>query len=246
MVKNIPMNQGKFVFVDDEDYDYLMQWRWTFNPHGGGYASRTDRTGVKQKTVLMHRQIMDASRNQIVDHINRDRLDNRRVNLRVCTPLENARNAGKRKDGLTSNYKGVFFIDRNGKFGSAIQVSGRRISLGYYDNEMDAAYYYNQKAIEYFGEFAALNELPIGYTPLSDFSPDNVRGDYSKYRGVTYDKRDGKYIAQIQYDGGKRKRIGAFLTERVAAEMYNVYALELHGEKAILNTFEQNEGLIKK
>ncbi len=191
----------------------------------------------------MHRQILGAEKGQQVDHINRNRLDNRRSNLRMCTPSENAKNAGKRRDGLTSNYKGVFFIARNGKYSAAIQVDRKRVSLGYYAVEEDAAYYYNEKAKELHGEFAFLNDLPDGYTPTVGYSPDNARGFHSEYRGVTYCKRDRKYVAKIQHKGSVTN-LGQFHTDRIAAEFYNAAAMELHGDKAILNKFKQMEGVI--
>lgn len=243
-MKEIPLNQGKVALVDDEDFEYLSQWKWTYNPNGGGYASRTDRSGEKQRTVLMHKQLIQTENGYQVDHINRNRLDNRKSNLRICTPGQNARNATKRKDGITSKFKGVYFNNRNSKYTAAIQINGKRHHLGYYDEELDAAYYYNQKALEFHKEFAVLNDLPEGYIPKSEFAPENARGRYSKYRGVTYDKRDKRFISQIQYDRGKKLRIGSFHTERIAAEMYNVYAIELHGEKAILNKFDKEEGII--
>lgn len=245
MVKVIKLNQGKEALVDDEDFDLLSQWNWGYNANGGHYASRTDRSGERQTTVLMHRFIIGAKRGEIVDHINRNRLDNRRSNLRLCSAGENARNAKKRKDGITSKYKGVHFTKRNGKFAAYVQVDRDRKFLGYYVNEEDAAYYYNEHAKKYHGNFAVLNELPADFTPSVPFNPDRARGNYSQYRGVTFDKRDKKFIAQIQYDKGKRIRIGMFATERIAAEMYNVYALELHGEKAILNVFDEVEGIIE-
>jgi hypothetical protein len=243
MAKLIPLNQGKYAIVDDEDFEWLNQWKWTYNPHGGGYASRTDRSGGKQKTILMHRVILGAKDGEQVDHINRNRLDNRKENLRLCTPADNAKNAGKRKDGKTSKYKGVYYCKKNNKYGSAIQVNGKRISLGYYDEELDAAYYYNMKAKELHGEFAVLNDIPEDYVPKSEFSPNKARGKYSKYRGVTYQKRDGVYYARIQHKG-RKIHLGSFKTDRVAAEIYNTAAVELHGDKAILNEFEVIEGII--
>jgi hypothetical protein len=242
LVKRIDLNQGKFVLVDDEDYQYINQWNWTYNPHGGGYASRTDRSQPRQKTILMHRELMKAKKGQQVDHINRNRLDNRRSNLRICTPGDNSRNAGKRKDGI-SKYKGVYKREDNGYFVAHIQFNQKRLFLGYYTDELNAAYYYNQKATELFREYAYLNELPEGFKPTEPYKPNLARGKHSEYRGVTYSKKEKKFRAYIQHEG-KRINIGGFMTDRIAAEMYNTYAIELHGENAILNEFEQCEGVI--
>lgn len=236
LTKEVILNREKVVLVDDEDFEWLSNYSWTYNPHGGGYASRTDRSGAKQKTVLMHRAIMGAVKGQQVDHINRNRLDNRRCNLRICTPAQNAWNASKRKDGVTSKYKGVYFRKSDGKYAANIQKGRRSIFLGNYLKEEDAAYYYNMKAKELHGEFAVLNNLPEDYEPTVPFAPTVIKQQYSKYRGVTYSKRDKRYIAAI-HNKGKRFYIGSFMTDRIAAEMYNVAAIEIHKENAILNVF---------
>lgn len=226
--------------IDDDDYELVSKYSWSLS--SSGYAISTFRKDGKQWTQPLHRLILNAPDGVFVDHKNNNRVDNRKSNLRLCSALENAMNAVKRKDGK-SQYKGVYRSIKNGYYVAHIQHKGSREFLGYYKEEMDAAFYYNLKAKELFGEFAYLNTLPEGYVPREQFKPTKARGKYSQYRGVTFDKREGKFIAQIQYNK-KRKRIGSFLTERTAAEMYNVFALELHGENAILNEFEINEGVI--
>ena len=104
----------------------------------------------------MHRFIMKPKSNEYVDHINGDKLDNRKENLRICTKKENQRNQKVRKDN-TSGYKGVALMA--GKYWRAYITSGgsRQKHLGNFKTKEEAARAYDEKAKEYFGEFARLN-----------------------------------------------------------------------------------------
>ena len=235
MTKVIKTYRGYEIKVDDNDYEWLKKYTWCVGDYTHGYATCTDRSDGKQKSLRIHRLITNAKPGEFVDHINHDRLDNRRSNLRVCTPAQNSYNARKRKDGA-SKYKGVYKYGE--KYCSSIQYDFMRYHLGYYTSEEDAAYYYNLKAKEYYGDFAALNELPSNYIPNEPFKPNLARGIYSKYRGVTWCKKDKRWKAKIQHKG-RTINIGSFITERIAAEMYNTFAAELHGEKAKFNVFKE-------
>ena len=105
-MKRIPLTQGKFALVDDEDFEALSQFKWRAKHCPDGrrpeksskwYACRTEirKRGPKagkKKEVYMHRFLMDAPRGKVVDHLNGDGLDNRRANLRICTQKENLAN----------------------------------------------------------------------------------------------------------------------------------------------------------
>lgn len=229
---------GTSVLVDDEDYEYLSQFKWHIQK-GTGYAARIDRSVVPKRTVFMHKDVM-GNPQSTVDHIHHDRIDNRKQNLRLCTIAQNNYNSRKRKDGVTSKYKGVYLNKISNMYTSHITFKGKRIFLGNYKIQENAAYYYNEKARELFGEFAYLNDLPAEYLPNENFNPGKSPKMYSEYRGVTYCKKDKRYKAKIGHQG-KTINIGAFLTARIAAEMYNVFAIEIHGENAILNTFKEAE-----
>lgn len=156
-------NKGKFLLVDDEDFEYLNQWKWLLT--NSGYASRAKSTGIRQpdkltykyKTLYMHREIMGNPEKLEVDHINRDKLDNRRSNLRVVTRKQNGRNTSTNYG--RSIYRGVSFDDRMGrkKWHAAITVDGIHKSLKYFLTEFEAAQAYNKAAREYHGKFARLN-----------------------------------------------------------------------------------------
>lgn len=97
-----------------------------------------------------------------VDHINNVKDDNRIVNLREATNAENSKNK-KAQVGGSSKYKGVCWYKSSSKWSAQIRVNYKKIHLGHYDNEEEAALAYNKAALELFGEFAKINEI----TPLT-------------------------------------------------------------------------------
>jgi hypothetical protein len=129
--------------VDDQDADRIAKHRWSM--HNRGYAI----TGGGSSKVLMHRMVLGlesergsgrgsgASRPQ-ADHINGDKLDNRRGNLRVVTNQQNHQNR-QTSQGNTSAYRGVYFQARTGKWCARAKVNGKAHWGGYYDAEGDAA-----------------------------------------------------------------------------------------------------------
>lgn len=138
--------KGKFALVDEEDYDMVMRHNWWIG--GGGYA-KNDKVGP------MHRFIMNTPRGMHTDHIDHDKLNNRKINLRICTPTENARNIIS-KTG-SSKFKGVSWRKEEKKWRSSIIVNGKTKHLGYFHKEEDAAKEYDKAALEIFREFARPN-----------------------------------------------------------------------------------------
>lgn len=166
-IKYIPLTKGFFATVDAGDYEWLSQWKWCISTLG--YAMRGLYLGggaknPKNKTIWMHRFIMNTPKELFTDHINMDKLDNRRCNLRVCTKSENAYNQKPRKQ-TTSQYKGVHFFTQMGHLNKPwlayITVNKKRTYLGYYKTEEEAALAYNIAAMKYHGNFAKLNSLPL-------------------------------------------------------------------------------------
>ena len=164
-MKEIILTNGSVCLVDDEDYGYLSQFRWFMK--SGGYAQHEFNINGKRKKVLMHRLLTDAPKGYEVDHINHDPLDNRRANLRICTPSQNQRN--RRIVRGFSKFKGVFPSNDKRKNGDITQrwkakicIDYRNISLGSFpftpEGEIEAARAYDMAAIELFGEFALTNE----------------------------------------------------------------------------------------
>jgi hypothetical protein len=109
--------------------------------------------------MLIHRLIMNPSGKQMVDHIDGNRLDNRKKNLRICYSHENSWNRATYTFEKTSKYKGVCLNQTRKKWVAGITCKGVHYHLGYFDNEEDAARAYNGKAIELQGAFAMLNKV---------------------------------------------------------------------------------------
>lgn len=122
------------------------------------YATRCISVGKgKQKSIPMHRAIMKMPEGMFCDHINHNGLDNRKINLRAATRAQNCWNKRKQLGKYSSTYKGVNRSCVNKKWVSRIEVKGRKIYLGAFEDEIDAARAYDRAAKEYHGEFAVLN-----------------------------------------------------------------------------------------
>jgi hypothetical protein len=166
-MQKIPLAQGKFAIVDDEDYPKLGRFTWRKNNYGYvvrevhiGYVLKEGRKKRVRKMVLLHRSIIGMlSKKLVVDHINGDPLDNRRENMRVCTRSQNIRNA-KIKKTNKSGYKGVSWFKRKRKWVAYIHYMYKSYHLGYFNDLEDAAKAYDKAALQYFGEYARLN-FPI-------------------------------------------------------------------------------------
>lgn len=159
----IQLSQGKTALVDVEDFEMLSKFKWQH--HFRGYAYRDQYIGMTgevgkrrgvHKKVWMHREIMKTPKNMVTDHINGDRLDNRRSNLRICTQSQNQANSLLRKTN-TSGYKGI----SHQKYGwiARLGVDGKRLYLGWFKNKEEAIKAYNQAANKYYGDFIRLNSI---------------------------------------------------------------------------------------
>lgn len=157
-MKKIPLTQGKFAIVDDEDYKYLSQWKWSaLKNRNKYYAVRNAKSNGKRTMITMHRQIMQALPNLLIDHINGDGLDNRKGNLRICQNSDNQYNGQAQNRTTSSKYKGVSWSSLRRKWRSQIGYKGKKLHLGYFDNEINAAKAYDIAAQEYAGKFARIN-----------------------------------------------------------------------------------------
>jgi hypothetical protein len=154
----LKLSQGKIAVVDDEDFDLISSYKFKLreSKSSGFYVDCYFRdSNNKRKYVPMHRIIMEAEKEQNVDHKNGNGLDNRRENLRFCTDSQNAMNrtriVGK------SSYKGIYWNTASKGWYSRIYVNKKRINLGTYKDEVEAAKAYDKAAIKHFGEFAKTN-----------------------------------------------------------------------------------------
>ena len=159
-MKEIQLTQGKVALVDDDDFEYLNQWKWySSNIRGKFYVGRSITVSkYKRKHILIHRFIMNPDKGMVIDHLDGNPLNNQKKNLRICTHEDNMRNC-KISIKNTSGYKGVYFDKKNNTYKSAIKFNKETIYLGYYIDPIDAARAYNTAAIKYFGEFANLNKI---------------------------------------------------------------------------------------
>lgn len=151
-VAHIALYGNRIVLIDAVDFEVVAQWRWSFD---GKYATR--KPGRKGRKIYLHRFIMNAMPGVEIDHINGDKLDNRRCNLRITTRQQNSLNA--RGKGGTSQFKGVAWDKANQKWMANIMINGRNHRIGRFRDELEAARAYNDAARELHGEYARLNEV---------------------------------------------------------------------------------------
>lgn len=138
-MRKLQLTKGKVAIVDDEDYEFLSKWKWSFS---GEYAVRGVYLGklngkARYKRVYLHRLINNTPDDLETDHINRDKLDNRKANLRTVNRGQNNRN----RDGYKNNLVGVAGINwygSLGKYRALIVVNKTRIHLGYFDRVEEA------------------------------------------------------------------------------------------------------------
>lgn len=153
-MKEIILTQNRYAIVDDDDYEILNKYKWYYKTP---YAARRVK-GIRNK-VIMHRVIMgEIPEGLEVDHINGNKLDNRKCNLRVCRSCDNSKNVSK-TPGCSSKFKGVSWASARKRWRVEIKSGFNRYRLGSFKSEIEAAIAYNKKAIEVHGEFAKLNEV---------------------------------------------------------------------------------------
>jgi hypothetical protein len=155
-MKEIPLTRGMVALVDDEDYAWLMQWRWRLLPSKNNcfYATTSVPSGGKNKSISMHRMILKTPKGMLTDHIDGNGLNNQRSNLRACTSLQNSRNKA-RESSATYAYKGIQPVGN--KWRARLFVPGKKHHIGVYATPEEAARAYDKAAIQEFGEFARLN-----------------------------------------------------------------------------------------
>jgi hypothetical protein len=154
MTQAIRLRGGVSTYLDDADYDRAKNYRWhkTQNGYAAGFVVEQ---GVR-KRVYLHRWLLEAQPGQIVDHIDGNKLNNRRSNLRLVTRSQNQANRRHNRNSR-SRYKGVTWHKRRGMWMARIQVRGRRITIGYFVDPLQAAYEYDAFARTFFGEYARVN-----------------------------------------------------------------------------------------
>ena len=157
----IKLNEENWALVEEADYPLVASHKWYAVKDGHHtYAATNIKNVNRHVKVRMHRLFLDAKKGELVDHINRDGLDNRRQNLRIVNHAQNRMNACKYAKG-TSKYKGVSFDKKHNKYKAQIKIEKKNKHLGYFDTEEEAALAYNRAALKFFGEHASLNEIEL-------------------------------------------------------------------------------------
>jgi hypothetical protein len=152
-MKELPVvNSDRKIILDDDWAEKLKNFHFRIN--GRGYPD----IFYDGKKTCVHRIVMNASVRDEIDHINRNRLDCRRENLRFCTHSQNLANNGPHKNNKLG-IKGVDQIKTTMRYRASIRINYKKIHLGMFEKLRDAAEAYNNAADKYFGDFAYHNDL---------------------------------------------------------------------------------------
>jgi hypothetical protein len=221
--------KGEFL-IDSEDIDKIKNYTWWIGKNGYVYTKIYFEN--KSKIIYLSRLIMDANGNEEIDHIDRNKLNNKKGNLRIADRVTN--NANKSKVGLnySSTYKGVLKV--KGGWKARIGINNKEINIGTFTNEIAAANAYNFYAELYLGEYAFKNLCEV----MDDWILHRRKyGNKTIFQGVT--KREDKILPkpwQVYLNiNGKRKCVGHFSTDLEAAKVYNEEALKLNYDLPKLN-----------
>jgi hypothetical protein len=151
----IRLPTGEAAMIDAADAELVSGFKWRLT--GDGYVQAQH----GRLYLYLHRLVAGAGPDELIDHANNNRLDNRRCNLRIASRSQNAanRNANKRRPG-TSRYAGVCWDKSRRRWLANIHLQGKTRCLGRYKDEDEAARAYNRAALEAWGEFACLNDVP--------------------------------------------------------------------------------------
>lgn len=139
-MKKISLSKGKFTVVDDADFKFLNQWKWFYS--SGGYAMRSQYIRIEKgkytsKMIPMHRIINHTPDGLFTDHINRNKLDNRKANLRTCDKSLNSINRGAQSNNKCG-VRGIYFEKWSKKWRAELVVNGKRFTFGRFINKEDA------------------------------------------------------------------------------------------------------------
>jgi hypothetical protein len=160
----LELTRGYCALISPSDADFIGQWNWSTLELTDGKLRAVRRTNADGKTYYMHREIIKPEGDDVVDHINADGLDNRRENLRACSNKENVRWSRPQRRAKSSRFKGVSYDRPRDKWQAYVNVDGKRVNIGRFDTEEDAARAYDAQASLGHGAFALTNEK-LGLLP---------------------------------------------------------------------------------
>lgn len=153
-MKRIKLTQNTFALIDNEDFDFLNQWKWRcqINRNGKMYAVRTSYSKEIRKTIYMHKLLIPSFKGYCTDHINGDSLDNQRSNLRIVTKSQDCLNSKLRKDNK-SGYRGIYFDNKRHGWIARFMYQGKDVLRKQFKNKEEALLYYREILNNNFGEF---------------------------------------------------------------------------------------------
>ena len=233
MSVEIPLTKGKTAIIDARDIEKVAPYKWRFH---AGYARSFIYNPQSRRIITIHMShvILPCPEGMFIDHINRNKLDNRRCNLRIATRSQNNANR-KSFTNSKSQYKGVLKSKKTGWWEAAIRKDGTQIHLGSYETEIAAASAYNDYARKMWGKYAVLNDIDeVDYRSQRHLKGKNCA---SIYRGVCL-RKNGKWVARITLDG-KRISLGYFNSEEEAAKAYNAAYEKFYGREGPNNVSQE-------
>ena len=183
------------ILVSPEDYEELSKFKWFIN--NGGYAHGN----CDGKMYKMHRFIMKPSDNYVVDHINGNKLDNRKINLRITSTQKNNENKRKIQSKLpSSDYLGVCKIKNNNKYHAVCKYDGKTYNLGNYNDEKTAAEMRDTYIVQNKLDHMTLNfpDKKEKYLKSDVIKPSKKQENKCGYYGITYNKKNNKYTTKIK------------------------------------------------
>lgn len=206
-MKTIALNSQYETMVDDDDYEWLCAYKWFVCPGRKTlYAGRNQTISRgKRITLLIHRLVIGAQAGQIVDHIDRNGLNNCKSNLRICTSSQNSANKSQRRIS-SSPYKGVFPDRGAEKWRASIEKDNRNFHLGMFQCAEEAARHYDIAALSLYGEYAFTN------FPSSDYTQEEIQS------WVPKEKRDRGLPIGIRQSKNGRSYVAEY-TKRIAGRM---------------------------
>ena len=232
-MKKIRIKCGCYALVDDDLYPILNQFKWR-NAHGYAVRSIYHPHLKGSRSWGMHSDVLPPKPDVVTDHIDGNRLNNQRANLRYATRCENKRNS-RLNSNNTSGYKGVSWLGRDKRWMAWIHVDGQNRYIGSFTSEVEAAYHYNLKAAEIFGEFAWFNPLPDEFVPSEGIRVKRRSDSSLPFVGIRHDQYNkAKWNATITFEGNKI-HLGTYTDPAEAAYVYDQVALQLLGSKSRLN-----------
>jgi len=200
-------------------------------------------TSIRCRSYFVHELVADTfipkpvtSKRLTVDHIDFDTKNNKVSNLRWATDSQQSHHRRKsvyKKKKCTSSFKGVCLL-KNGRWKAEVVADGKLEYLGFFDNEMDAAAAYDQKAVEIMGEFAVINDIQSSqeykeFKANKKWRKEGHRNSKSRYYGLTKD--DNIFVVQLRVPGDKKSTLfGRFKNEKAAALRYNEEAIKIYGK----------------